>query len=397
MPSAHARLSPSSAHRWLRCPGSVALCDEIEERRTSVFAAEGTVAHHVREMCLLLGMEPEDFQGQQIGADGFSFTIEDEMVEALRPGIEWVRERQGRLVNEHRVSFDRWLPDQFGTLDVGVIGKDLITINDLKYGAGVAVSPEENEQLMTYGLGFWDNMARHETKATDFLLVIDQPRAIGGGGEWRVTLDEMLEFGERLKRGYEEVHADDPYLKAGEKQCRFCPAKGVCDAYAKWSMKQIDMEFDDLDGDELYLSQVGEWTPERRVALVDNAEMIEKWIDAVKARVLNDAVIGNPTPGKKAVVGPEGNRKWRDEDEAAEWMAKHLRDPNDAWHDPKMLSPAQFEKLKEIPAEVKEDVEKYVIRSPGKPILVDEDDKRAGISIVDEFDDDEPDLDDLLS
>lgn len=50
--AAHARLGPSSAHRWLRCPASISFYDGTEEVRSSEFAAEGTVAHHVRECCL---------------------------------------------------------------------------------------------------------------------------------------------------------------------------------------------------------------------------------------------------------------------------------------------------------------------------------------------------------
>ena len=161
----------------MRCPGSVALCDEAPERESSEYAAEGTVAHHVREMCLRFGLEPEDFIGQQIGADGYSFTVTEDMADHLRPGIEFVRERKGKVYNEYQVRFDRWLPGQFGTLDVGITAPDEIIINDLKYGAGKPVSAKENEQLMIYALGFWDNVARHETDATDFLLVVDQPRA----------------------------------------------------------------------------------------------------------------------------------------------------------------------------------------------------------------------------
>ncbi len=384
MPSVHARLSPSSAHRWLRCPGSVSLCDMLDEDRSSEFAAEGTVAHHIRESCLAFGFEPEEFLGETIKADGFEFEVTEEMVEALRPGIEWVRERQGRIVNEMRVAFDRWLPGQFGTLDVGIIADDLITINDLKYGAGVPVSPERNEQLMTYALGFWDNVAQFETDATEFLLVIDQPRVQGGGGEWRVSLDELMKFGERLRAGYDAAHADDPIFHAGEKQCRFCPAKGICPELARFNLELMGSRFDDLDNDELRLSDAHAMTPDRLAKVALNSDMIRRWLDFAHAKVLADALSGNPPPGIKAVRGRRGVKKWLDEKAAEEFLSESL-DPSEMFHPKKLISPAQAEK--KLPPEKCERLERYWTQAEGKPVLVPEDDKRPAIHQADKFDD----------
>jgi len=384
MPSAHARLSPSSAPRWLRCPGSVQLSDDIEESRDSVYAAEGTVAHHVRELVLAHGFDLEDFLGDTIKADGFEFFVDDEMIEYLRPGIEWVQERPGRLVNEYRVSFDRWLPDQFGTLDVGIIDRDLIIINDLKYGAGVPVSPERNEQLMTYALGFWDNVARHETKADQFLLVIDQPRAPGGGGEWRVGLEELLQHGERLRRAYEAVHAENPYLSAGEKQCRFCPAKEICPEYARFSLAQMDLLLDDLDGDELTLADADLFTPERRARVAENADLIKKWVDAVYGRVLDDAIKGLPTPGLKASRGRRGRKEWIDTEATEKWLLKHATE-TEIFEAPKIISPTQAEKV--IPKSAHGEMESLWTQAEGKPVLVSQDDPKPAIRNDDILDD----------
>ena len=49
MPSNHARLSPSSAKRWLNCPASIALSAGLPEPPESPYAAEGTLAHAVAE------------------------------------------------------------------------------------------------------------------------------------------------------------------------------------------------------------------------------------------------------------------------------------------------------------------------------------------------------------
>ena len=45
----HSKLSPSSASRWINCPGSIKLIAQCPESETSVHAAEGTVAHDLGE------------------------------------------------------------------------------------------------------------------------------------------------------------------------------------------------------------------------------------------------------------------------------------------------------------------------------------------------------------
>jgi hypothetical protein len=370
---------------FLRCPGSIQLSQTVESRRDSVAAAEGTVAHHVREMCLEFGFEPEDFLGQDITADGFTFEVDAEMVEHLRPGVEWVQERPGRLINEYQVDLSRWMPGQFGTLDVGIIADDLITINDLKYGMGVPVEPERHEPTMAYALGLWDNVARFETDATEFLIVIDQPRNDEGGGEWRVSLDELLEFGEELSAGFERAQKPDAPLIPGEKQCLFCEAKGICPAYAAWSMEQFDLVLDDLDDDELLTpADITKFNSERRAAVARNYERLKKWLDAVHGQVLDDALCGLPTPGLKAVKGRRGARTWISQKRAKAKLTKMLG-PEEIYSEPSLLSPAQIEKL--LPKEQHGDLELLWTQAEGKPSLAPEDSPKPAVTRADMLDD----------
>ena len=50
MPTKHARCSASAAHRWINCPGSVALSDQCPDPGSSSYADEGTVAHNLAEL-----------------------------------------------------------------------------------------------------------------------------------------------------------------------------------------------------------------------------------------------------------------------------------------------------------------------------------------------------------
>ena len=62
---AHAQLSPSSAMRWMTCPGSVALGAALPDT-SSTFADEGTAAHFLAAECLERELNTLDFIGQSI-------------------------------------------------------------------------------------------------------------------------------------------------------------------------------------------------------------------------------------------------------------------------------------------------------------------------------------------
>ncbi len=335
------------------------------------------------------GFEPDDFLGEVIVEDGFKIEVSPEMVEALRPGIDRIRERPGQKWVEYRVTFDTWLPGQFGTLDTGIVHESFIEINDLKYGAGVPVSPEQNEQLMTYALGFWDNVARERSDAKKFLLVIDQPRAAGGGGEWEVHLDDLLDFGTQLQAAHEIALQPDAPLVPGEKQCKFCPNKDECPALAEFALEAMALKFDDLDSEEPITPVVREkLTPAQRSKVAASQDLIKSWLSAVTGRVLEDALAGNPTPGLKAVLGRKGARMWSDEEAAKRFLLTKL-DKAAIYTDPKLISPAQAEKL--IPKTEVEGLSDLTRQNEGKPVLVAEDDRRQAVSTASKFDDIEGD------
>ena len=52
MPNKHARCSASAAHRWINCPGSIALSDQCPDPGSSSYADEGTIAHSLAELKL---------------------------------------------------------------------------------------------------------------------------------------------------------------------------------------------------------------------------------------------------------------------------------------------------------------------------------------------------------
>lgn len=398
MAGTHSRLSPSSAHRWFRCPGApnaeYGLSDKAGQH-----AAEGTAFHDIAALCLDFGLEPEDFEGTETVADGYTFIVDAEMIRHMRPGIDWVRERAAgnRLFVETRVELTPYLgPGEGGTADVGIIAvkQRRITVFDWKYGAGVPVSPVENEQLMLYGLGFWYTIAYpwFDGNPADITveLVIEQPRAPGGGGVWLTTMEALLAWGDEAALKAEGTHDPEAPRVAGEAQCKFCKARRSptgCDAYNTFTADLIGLSFDAMDDGAMpALPRPGDMTPERRAYIVLHSDMVEKWLSDLHAQVLTDALQGEPTPGLKVVAGRRPGRKYKAdaESKAAEILVTELGEADAYTHH--LLSPTAAEKV--LTPEAYARLSPLVDLGESKPVLAPENDKRPALkSYADKFSD----------
>lgn len=388
---------PSDAARWMGCPASLRFTADYPKDESSEWADEGTAAHAIREECLFWGFDAYHFIGSKQEVNGRTFEVTPEMAEYLQEGIDEIRQFPGRMVVEYRVDTSNWVgfdengKRQGGTVDCAVVGQELVVLSDLKYGFD-PVSPVKNEQQMLYALAFYHEVVKHISKATEFLIIIDQPRIPNGGGYWSVNLDELEEFGERVKDAAYATESPDAPFNPCISSCKWCPAANVpgrpggCEAHANSAIAHLDLSVDTLDvepDEPLPLPPVESLTPERLLTIHENRKAIEKFLDYCSVMALQHVLTNGPTAGKKAVYGKGGNRKWLSEGAAEAFIREKL--PSVDPFNKRLISPSQMEKLHgkkyQVPSALVE-------RSDPKPILVPVEDARDAIApLNDEFED----------
>lgn len=372
MPDVHARLSASGAHRWLNCPGSILLEENFEDK-SSGYAKEGTLAHAVAELKLqkyfLKGIGPKKFKAAmdkfqesefwQKEIDSYTDVYFDEIKKrALAyPDLPYVN-------IEERVDFSNWVPDGFGTCDCIMIFGDEMQVCDLKYGKGVPVSPENNPQLMLYGLGALNAYSLfYDIKKINLCII--QPR-LDSILDWEISKDDLLKFGEEIKPIAEEAYNGSNKLKDGE-HCRFCKAKSRCPERGKQMFKAIEELKPNMDKDIALMSNA-----DISKYLLESKGLID-WIKDLEDEALRSILAGEEIPGFKAVEG-RSNRSFKDQDKAFEILQEKGYDES-ILYERKPLSLSKLEKLvgkKEFGEILKEEI----IKPQGKPTLVEESDKR---------------------
>lgn len=229
---AHSILGPSSADRWLNCPGSVLLPGPSPQTE---YAAEGTAAHTLSEWVRNSGKPAEAWKGKTLQVGGYQFKIGKSFINSVNRFVEdAAKEGSGPALVEERVHYEEVVAGGFGTLDHARLADWLCRVKDFKHGKGVIVGAKMNAQLMLYAFGVWLKY-RWLFDFDRFLLSICQPR-VHHFDEWEISLGHLLQWVYDVVRpGAVKALTPGSEIKAGP-WCKFCKAKDTCDVRARYKV-----------------------------------------------------------------------------------------------------------------------------------------------------------------
>ena len=340
----------STAKRVISCPASVKLVAKMPPKPSSVHADRGTLLHDA--IALILEDKP-DVVGMKYNDIILTQELYDEKIVPALAALDEINvDGSLEYVVESRVGFGDLLPGVFGSADLlGRIGQRAVVL-DWKFGDGVAVSAEENEQGMFYSAAAMRTLDTEWVfdKAEEIEIIIVQPPVVR---RWLTTPARIKQFERELVAAVKQSQKDDAAFKTGD-HCRWCSAKPVCpqmtgevDRFVKTSLQTIDA------------TQIGHY--------LQQADQIEEFIKSVREMAFTMLENEVKVPGYK-LVAKRGTRQWVNDDDAIKFLG-------DKAFEKKLISVAQAEKLvgkKDFPQELAVSV------SSGNT-LANEDDPRPAI------------------
>lgn len=298
----HAILSPSSAKRWINCTPSALLAEEAGSK-SSVYAEEGTLAHEIAEHALtqyLEGMydpiiddaiplKDEHLKNPLFSIDMANYIRDycDYVIAEIyeTDKVDWPT----KVFLERKVDITDYAPDSFGSVDVTLLSDKTIHIIDLKYGAGVKVYADMNEQMLMYALGTLKSL---ETDHIEKIRMTIAQVRLDHYDTFEMSKGELLDWAEKVLKPAAKKAIQGKGKQVIGSWCQFCPVKSQCRA----QRDAILADFEEKP-EPLLLSD------EEIVDLIGKIDTYKSWIESVNKYVYDRAIQGHKWEGYKLVAG----------------------------------------------------------------------------------------------
>lgn len=345
----------------------------MPEPPTSKYADEGTQAHTACEIVAShrFGQIDSVAKANQLSLWARDLDESYDSQEMLGYAEAWADFLQERMLSidgallflEKRMNSG--VPGVWGTSDAVLVSADTVEIDDVKYGMGVRVEAEGNEQLKFYALGALDTYGDLIGDTTRVIMTIWQPR-LDHVSSVEMTADELRSWRDEVAIPAAALaSAGEGEFAPSVETCRWCPAAGRCDAQVR-KMAALDFASDPqlLDADDLG-------------SLLSKAEEAAEWAKQVQAAAHKMAVDeGTTIPGYK-VVRSAGRRSWSDTDAA-------IRAAEAAGLDPAIVSERKMKTIGAVEKVLGKSVFTEVLgefapKSEGKLSLVPESNPRKSV------------------
>lgn len=368
MPDTHALLSASAAARWLNCPPSVRLTENMPESESS-YAAEGTLAHSLAELKVKKKFEKMkkseyDARLSEIRSDPLYSSEMDGHTETYLEYILQTAHSYNKVkpyvVAEKRLDYSAYAPGGFGTCDCVMLCRNDLHIFDFKYGKGVPVSAEDNPQLKLYALGA---LAEYGFlyDIQNVTLHIIQPR-LDSISSFHMEINALTAWGDSIRPIAQLADKGEGDFKCGD-WCRFCKAKSTCRARTE-DFFTLENKMN-VPPELLSDNEIGE--------VLARARTLKNWVSDLEEYALSAILSGSEISGWKAVEGVS-HRKITDIDKAFEILKNEGYDESLLYEKQPLGLPA-LEKLV-TKKRLEELIGSMIIKPRGKPALAPEDDGR---------------------
>ena len=322
-------LRPSSASRWIACPASARLSENVPYEPAGEAAQIGTAIHALSELCWQLDQDPDSYIGKVV--EGVKMTAENAAF--AKAHIRTVAALEAELgtvkVEQFGVAFSNDLVRVAGTADVVAFNEDksILEIADLKTGRQWVDA--DSAQMKIYALGVLKKYLSHSFEIVRLTIV--QPQT-GENRTHVMTATELHEWADNvLMTAINAAVLGTTEPTPSKDACQYCPAKMICPAQTK-ALAEVPVTLD-----------VKTLTPDQVADLLDKADLIEDFIAALRKQATKTLTEGGVLRGWQ-MAPKRATRAWAKESEAAQ-VLRDAGIPENQIYETSIITPAAADKL----------------------------------------------------